>query len=111
MQKEALLSYIPPFSKPKKMENPAPDSPKAVQLATFCQRYEIEQVEKVADLYEIDELLAFLPTYPTDSEKKALQALLGVVWIDSFYGYLDWQKSTNTFELIMQWREKTGNYD
>ncbi|WP_027002501.1 hypothetical protein [Hugenholtzia roseola] len=93
------------------MENFSPDTPKETRIAAFCSRYEIEDAQKVADLYEIDELVAFLPTYPTDSEKQALQQLLGVAWIDSFYGYMDWHKSTNTFELIMQWREKTGNYD
>ncbi|QHT68240.1 hypothetical protein GXP67_17130 [Rhodocytophaga rosea] len=75
--------------------------------ARFCQAYEIEEVELLGRLYEIDELILFLPPQPTVEEKKILQALLGLQ--GETYGYMDWVKSNNTFELIMQWREQTEN--
>ncbi len=74
---------------------------------TFFNSYDIEDIEAFSELYEIDELVLFLPQNPTPAEKKVLQELLGLRGVT--YGYMDWVKSNNTFELIMQWREKTGN--
>lgn len=73
----------------------------------FCKAYGIEDIDKFLSLYDIGELILFLPPCPTESEKKALQQLLGIQGVT--YGYMDWVKSNNTFELIMQWREQTGN--
>jgi hypothetical protein len=75
--------------------------------ALFCKAYEIQDMESLDRLYEIDELILFLPPQPTDSEKRILQELIGLQ--GETYGYMDWVKSNNTFELIMQWREQTGN--
>lgn len=73
----------------------------------FYQTYEIQDAELFSSLYDIDELILFLPSQPTQAEKKALQQISGVQGVT--YGYIDWIKSNNTFELIMQWRERTGN--
>ena len=70
-------------------------------------KYEIENIEAFSRLYDIDELVLFLPENPTPAEKEALRELIGVQGVT--YGYMDWIKSNNTFELIMQWRERTGN--
>ena len=78
--------------------------------APFCEKWEIENVEKVEKLYDLESLKAFLPEHPTEEDKAALQSVLGAGF-DHFYGYIDYQKSTNTFELIMQWREKTGKFE
>jgi hypothetical protein len=73
----------------------------------FCQTYGIPDMESLDRLYDIDELILFLPPQPTDSEKRVFQELVGLQ--GETYGYMDWVKSNNTFELIMQWREKTSN--
>ena len=78
--------------------------------ASFCKKWEIENIEKVERLYDLESLKSFLPDFPTEEDKKALKSVLGVAF-DHFYGYIDYQKSTNTFELIMQWREKTGKFE
>ena len=76
----------------------------------FCQRWNIEDVKKVEDMYHLEDLKAFLPDEPTKEDTLALNSVLGASF-DNFYGYMDYQKSTNTFELIMQWREKTGKFE
>lgn len=73
----------------------------------FCDLYEIEDVEEFVKLYDIFELVSFLPAQPTQEEKNTLQELVGVV---NESGYMDYQRSTNTFELIMQWQEKLGQF-
>ncbi len=72
----------------------------------FCEAYGIQDSSQLEKLYEVKELMAFLPANPSPSEQEALRELIGVT---SVSGYLDYVKSNNTFELIMQWREKTGN--
>lgn len=74
----------------------------------FAASYGIQDLETLVRLYEIDDLEAFLPVHPAESEKMALQALIGV---EGEEGYMDYQKSNHTFELIMQWQEQTGNQD
>jgi hypothetical protein len=74
---------------------------------TFCELYGIEDVEKFVKLYEIDELLCFMPHSPNEKEQKALQDLVGV---ESQMGYMDYERSNNTFELIMQWQEKMNHF-
>ncbi len=54
-----------------------------------------------------DDDILFFPPKPTEKEKAALQRLIGVK--GETYGYMDYVKSNNTFELIMQWREATDN--
>ena len=73
----------------------------------FCQRYGIQDYRTVIKLYDVDELNSFLPTEPSQEDRQALQKLVGV---QSSSGYVDYARSTNTFELIMQWQEKTGNW-
>ncbi len=80
------------------------DSP---EFLAFCQRYQLADTERVAKLYEIEELLMYLPAEPKPEEQAALQKLIGVEGVS---GYMDYIKSGNTFELIMQWREATGNF-
>jgi hypothetical protein len=74
----------------------------------FLQSYDIADPESFNQLYEIDELVLFLPPQPTPAEKQALHEVIGV--LGENYGYMDYVKSNNTFELIMQWKEKTGNF-
>ena len=74
---------------------------------TLFDIYEIEDIEAFSRLYEVDELVLFLPQNPTQAEKEVLQELVGLQGVT--YGYMDWVKTNNTFELIMQWRERTGN--
>ncbi|MEM1134321.1 MAG: hypothetical protein AAGI07_00680 [Bacteroidota bacterium] len=72
----------------------------------FCELYELDDFEKIIKNYDIFDLVSFFPARPTTYEKNALQNLIGVV---TESGYMDYQKTNNTFELIMQWREKTNN--
>jgi hypothetical protein len=74
----------------------------------FCDLYGIEDFVQFVRLYDIYELVSFLPAQPTEAEKRLLNELNGAV---AESGYLDYQRSTNTFELIMQWQERTGNFD
>jgi hypothetical protein len=74
----------------------------------FAAIYDIQELERLVELYEIDDLFAFLPSMPTAEEKQALRELIGVTGVP---GYMDFRKSNNTFELIMQWRERTGRLD
>lgn len=78
------------------------------QYLAFADLYEIQNTETFVSLYEIDELLAFLPHNPTGPEKSALNQLIGVKGTS---GYMDYVKSNHTFELIMQWQEMTGNHE
>ncbi|MCU0450504.1 MAG: hypothetical protein MUC97_11790 [Bernardetiaceae bacterium] len=74
----------------------------------FCELYGITNLTEFVRLYDIYELTCFLPAQPTEAQKLALQAVLGAM---AESGYLDYQRSNNTFELIMQWQERTGNFD
>ncbi|MCC5943868.1 MAG: hypothetical protein JJT94_02965 [Bernardetiaceae bacterium] len=85
-------------------------STKEEQCQRFCEVYGIDKPEELLRLYEVDELMCFMPATPSEAEKKALQELVGLRWDDPYYGYMDYHKSNNTFELIMQWREKTQNW-
>jgi hypothetical protein len=73
----------------------------------FCDLYEIENFEQFVKLYDIYELVAFLPANPTADDKKILNSLNGT-HIES--GYTDYQRSNNTFELIMLWQEKKDDF-
>jgi hypothetical protein len=74
----------------------------------FIDNYGITDVATFTRLYELEELILFLPPNPSPEEKTALQQLVGT--LGEGHGYMDYVKSNNTFELIMQWREKTGNF-
>ncbi|GAB4402357.1 MAG: hypothetical protein OHK0053_26230 [Microscillaceae bacterium] len=76
------------------------------KIRFFCEVYQIEEPERLKRLYDIDELWLNMPAQPTQAEKQALQELIGVQGVS---GYMDYVRSNNTFELMMQWREKTGN--
>lgn len=73
----------------------------------FCELYEIEDWQRMVKLYDIFELISFLPPNPTEKEKTALQNAIGA---EAESGYLDYKRSNNTFELIMQWQEATENW-
>ncbi len=73
---------------------------------SFAEEWHISDLESLVKYYDIYELRTFLPETPTQAEKQTLGDLIGVTTPS---GYMDYQKSNNTFELIMQWREKTGN--
>lgn len=73
----------------------------------FCELYEIPFTEEFVRLYEIEELMAFLPPNPTQEQKTVFKNLIGV---ESESIYVDYQKSTNTFELLMQWQEQTNSF-
>jgi len=72
----------------------------------FAETYGISDFETLVRLYDIDDLEAFLPPQPTAEEKMTLNALIGLRGVE---GYMDYVKSNHTFELIMQWQERTGN--
>ncbi|MGB3618468.1 MAG: hypothetical protein WBA12_10125 [Catalinimonas sp.] len=74
----------------------------------FADRWEVTDFEAFVRLYDVHELTAFLPPEPTADERAALDELIGVE--GETYGYLDWVKSNNTFELIMRWQERTGRF-
>ncbi len=76
-------------------------------LKEFCERYQLSNPQVVGRLYEIAELAQHMPKNPSPLEIKALQELIGV---EGQSVYVDYVRSGNTFELIMQWREKTGNF-
>lgn len=80
------------------------------EYTLFCKKWNIEDIKKVEQLYHLEDLKTFLPQEPTEKDKAVLNSVLGASF-DNFYGYMDYQKSTNTFELIMQWREKTGKWE
>jgi hypothetical protein len=73
----------------------------------FCELYEIKDFEKFVRLYDIYELTCFLPAQPDHRDKVLLNELNGVT---AESGYLDYTRSTNTFELIMQWQERRGQF-
>ena len=85
------------------------EKPRLPQYRNFANLYGVPeaQFEVFVGLYDIDELQAFMPPAPTAEEKSVFQELVGV---QGEKGYMDYVKSNNTFELIMQWRERTGNY-
>ncbi len=77
-------------------------------LIQFCTAYGITDTATFDKLYEVEEVVLFLPPNPTEEEKIALQELIGLKGVT--YGYMDYVKSNNTFELIMQWKDKLANY-
>jgi hypothetical protein len=86
----------------KAFENEAPRMP---LYREFAEIYEVKDLETLVRLYDVHELMSFMPSQPTAEQKEIFNQLMGVT-IPS--GYMDYQKSNNTFELIMQWQEKTG---
>lgn len=87
-----------------------PENHRIAQYRRFQAAYDIPEAnfEPLLQLYDIDDLEAFLPPSPSAAEKQILQTLIGVKGVRS--GYMDWAKSGHTFELIMQWQELTGNH-
>lgn len=84
------------------------EKPRLDRYRTFAERYEVEDFEKFVAFYDVDELARFMPPYPSDEDKAALKEVMGAT---GEVGYIDYRKSNNTFELIMQWQEKTGKYE
>ncbi|HAI76529.1 MAG TPA: hypothetical protein DCM08_09805 [Microscillaceae bacterium] len=85
-----------------------PQQPLSETQQAFCESYQIGNIALLQQLYEIDELVLFMPPRPTAEQVAVFNQLLGAQ-ADS--GYLDYTRSTNTFELIMQWREQTGQWE
>lgn len=85
-----------------------PDFEKDRQAAyeDFARRYELTDPAQLAHLYDINELNDFLPPEPTKEQKSIVQNLVGLEGVPS--GYIDYQRSNNTFELLMQYTEATG---
>jgi hypothetical protein len=77
-------------------------------LLEFCTAYGITDIATFDTLYEVEEIVLFLPSQPTEVEKKVLQDLIGLEGVT--YGYIDYVKSNNTFELIMRWKEKLAYF-
>jgi hypothetical protein len=77
---------------------------------TFAEEYAIpkEKFETFVGLYEIDDLQSFLPPKPTGKQRQVLNELIGVKGVQ---GYMDYEKSQHTFELIMQWQEQMASFD
>lgn len=93
------------------MEYSGPELHRIHQYQDFAGRYGIggEAFIRLVELYEIDDLESFLPALPAEAEKEALRTLIGVVGEGA--AYMDWVKAGNTFELIQQWQELTGNHE
>lgn len=89
------------------MENFKHDAHHLDKYKAFQDLYDIDDLEKLVKLYDIYELVSFLPPSPTPKQKEVLNQLIGVT---SESGYMDFTRSTNTFELIMRWQEETGNF-
>lgn len=85
-----------------------PDFEKDRQAAyeDFARRYELPDAATLAHLYDINELNDFLPPQPNEEQKAIIQKLAGLEGMPS--GYLDYRRSNNTFELLMQYTEATG---
>lgn len=77
------------------------------QYRRFADAYQVEDFETLVKLYDIDDLQGFLPAQPSEKEKQILRELIGVTGVK---GYIDYIKNNNTFELVMQWQEQTGNF-
>ncbi|MDX2283721.1 MAG: hypothetical protein NW241_06140 [Bacteroidia bacterium] len=77
------------------------------QYYRFAEIYEVQQLDLLVRLYDVDDLEAFMPPAPSPLEKQVFNELLGVQGVS---GYMDWEKSANTLELILQWQERTGNH-
>jgi len=78
------------------------------QYQAFAELYEIEDFEQFVKMYDVFELVSFMPAQPTARERKLFNELLGA---SAESGYMDYQRSNNTFELIMQWQEQSGRFD
>ena len=60
-------------------------------LIRFCTTYGITDIATFDKLYEVEEIVLFLPANPTEVEKKALQELIGIKGLT--YGFMDYVKS------------------
>ncbi len=76
----------------------------------FATSYKVpeDKFESFVALYDIDELESFMSPNPSEKDCQVFSELIGVKGVQ---GYMDYIKSNNTFELIMQWQEQTGNFD
>ncbi|MEM6261232.1 MAG: hypothetical protein AAGI38_01900 [Bacteroidota bacterium] len=81
------------------------EQPREDLYKEFAHRYEISQFEQFVALYDVNELMDFMPSNPSEDQKQIFNELIGV---GCETGYMDYAKSNNTFELIMQWQERTG---
>jgi len=84
------------------------EKPRLPQYRNFCETYGLDHFEVVVALYDIDEVTSHLRRPPHEAQKSALQKLVGTTGVP---GYMDYIKSNNTFELIMQWQEATQSFD
>lgn len=85
------------------------ESHRLYRYRTFCRLYGIDDLptasrfQKFVSLYDVDELMSLLPTEPTLFQKITLNNLIGIKGLEGFMGY---EKSNNTFELIQRWQEE-----
>lgn len=73
---------------------------------TFSRLYSINNFQLFVNLYDIDELLALMPTNPTPQQKHIFNSLIGVT---GERGYLDYQKSNNTYAIVRQFQAETSS--
>lgn len=75
----------------------------------FAELYSIpeERFRLFVHLYDIDELQAAVPEYPTVAQREAFNKVLGAEGVSA---YLDYYKTANTFELVMQWQEELDDF-
>ncbi|WP_448518161.1 hypothetical protein [Rhodoflexus sp.] len=88
--------------------NPANEDHWLAQYRAFAEIYEVEKFDQLVALYNVYDLICFLPAQPTAEQKRIFNSLIGVT---AESGYMDYQRSNNTFELIMQWQEESGSFD
>lgn len=74
---------------------------------TFAKLYSVKNIDLLMQLYDVDELMKLMPLNPSIKQKRAFNDLLGVRGAS---GYLDYQKSNNTFEIVTRWLEKTSDH-
>ena len=79
------------------------ESHRLYRYRTFCRLYGVDDFQKCVALYDVDELMSLLPTNPTIFQKFTLNSLIGIKALEGFMGY---EKSNNTFELIQRWQEQ-----
>ena len=90
------------FYKSHWMEALQHESHRLYRYQTFCRLYAIDNYQKFVALYDVDELMELMPTNPTRYQKYTLNQLVGIKGLN---GFMDYEKSNNTFALIKRWQE------
>ena len=82
------------------------ESHRLYRYQTFCRLYAVDDFQKFVSLYDVDELMSLLPTNPSNFQKFILNNLVGTTGLEGFMGY---EKSNNTFELVQKWQEQVNS--